>query len=80
MQIGIQSLSDDVLSLNKRGHDVATTRRAVRMLREAGFKIQDHWMPNLYGSSPERDVEDFRIASLAILTFDRTSSISIHAV
>ncbi len=59
VQIGIQSLSDDVLSLNKRGHDVATTRRAVRMLREAGFKIQAHWMPNLYGSSPERDVEDF---------------------
>ena len=59
VQIGIQSLSDDVLSLNKRGHDVATTRRAVRMLREAGFKIQAHWMPNLYGSTPERDVEDF---------------------
>ncbi len=59
VQIGIQSLSDEVLSLNKRGHDVATTRRAVRMLREAGFKIQAHWMPNLYGSSPEGDVEDF---------------------
>jgi elongator complex protein 3 len=59
VQIGIQSLSDEVLSLNKRGHDVATTRSAVRLLREAGFKIQAHWMPNLYGSSPERDVADF---------------------
>jgi elongator complex protein 3 (tRNA carboxymethyluridine synthase) len=59
VQIGIQSLSDDVLSANKRGHDVATTRRAVRLLRQAGFKVQAHWMPNLYGSSPQRDIEDF---------------------
>jgi elongator complex protein 3 len=59
VQIGIQSLSDEVLRLNKRGHDVETTRRAISLLRRAGFKIQAHWMPNLYGSSPERDVEDF---------------------
>jgi elongator complex protein 3 len=58
-QIGIQSLSDDVLRLNKRGHDVATTRRAMKLLRQAGFKLQAHWMPNLYGSSPDQDVEDF---------------------
>lgn len=59
VQIGIQSLSDDVLAGNKRGHDVETTRRAVRLLRQAGFKIQAHWMPNLYGSSPALDVADF---------------------
>jgi elongator complex protein 3 len=59
VQIGIQSLSDEILAANKRGHDVADTRRAIRLLRRAGFKIQAHWMPNLYGSSPERDIEDF---------------------
>ncbi len=59
VQIGIQSLSDEVLALNKRGHDVATTRRAIKLLRQGGFKIQAHWMPNLYGSSPEKDIEDF---------------------
>ncbi len=59
VQIGIQSLSDDVLTLNKRGHDVATTRRAIRLLRQAGFKIQAHWMPNLHGSTPDRDIADF---------------------
>jgi elongator complex protein 3 len=59
VQIGFQSLSDEVLRLNKRGHDVAATRKATRLLRQAGFKIQAHWMPNLYGSSPARDVEDF---------------------
>ncbi len=60
VQIGFQSLNDDVLRLNKRGHNVAATRRAVKLLRQAGFKIHAHWMPNLYGSSPEADIEDYR--------------------
>ncbi len=59
-QIGVQSLQDSVLIKNKRGHDVASTRRAFRLLRQAGFKIHAHWMPNLYGSSPEKDIEDYK--------------------
>ncbi|MXW02273.1 MAG: tRNA uridine(34) 5-carboxymethylaminomethyl modification radical SAM/GNAT enzyme Elp3 [Holophagales bacterium] len=59
VQIGIQSMDDDVLALNGRGHDTARSRRAVRFLRQAGFKIQAHWMPNLHGSTPARDREDF---------------------
>jgi elongator complex protein 3 len=59
IQIGIQSLSDEVLEMNQRGHTVALTRQAMYWLRAAGFKIQAHWMPNLYGSSPEEDVHDF---------------------
>ncbi len=59
VQIGIQSLNDRVLSLNKRGHDVAATRRAIKLLRKAGFKIHAHWMPNLYGSTPEADLADY---------------------
>ena len=59
-QIGVQSLQDDVLTRNKRGHDVAATRHAFRLLRQAGFKIHAHWMPNLAGSSPEKDKADYR--------------------
>jgi elongator complex protein 3 len=59
VQIGFQSLNNEVLALNKRGHDVAATRRAAKLLRQAGFKIHAHWMPNLYGSSPEKDIEDY---------------------
>lgn len=59
VQIGFQSLNDHVLALNKRGHDVAATRRAVKLLRQAGFKIHAHWMPNLYGSSPAADLDDY---------------------
>ena len=60
IQVGLQSLSDEVLRLNKRGHDVAAARRAIRLLRQAGFKIQGHWMANLYGSNPAHDLEDYR--------------------
>ncbi len=58
-QIGFQSLSDKVLELNKRGHLTAATRRAVSLVRSAGFKIHAHWMPNLYGSDPTADKLDF---------------------
>ena len=60
IQIGYQSLSDQVLARNRRGHDVAATRRASVLLRAAGFKVQAHWMPNLLGSSPEQDIEDYQ--------------------
>ncbi|MGJ3237503.1 MAG: elongator complex protein 3 [Anaerolineae bacterium] len=60
VQIGFQSLNDDVLKANRRGHRVDATRRAVTLLRQAGFKIHAHWMPNLYGSTPELDIADYR--------------------
>jgi elongator complex protein 3 len=60
IQIGIQSMDDEVLALNKRGHRVERTGQAIRALRAAGFKIHAHWMPNLYGSSPQQDIEDYQ--------------------
>jgi elongator complex protein 3 len=59
IQLGIQSLSDEVLRRNQRGHDVSATRDAMTLLRGAGFKLHAHWMPNLLGSSPDADLEDF---------------------
>jgi elongator complex protein 3 len=61
VQIGFQSLNDEVLRKNRRGHTVAATRRAVKLLRQAGFKIHAHWMPNLYGSTPEMDIADYEL-------------------
>ncbi len=60
VQIGFQSLNDHVLRVNKRGHNVAATRHAVKLLRQAGFKIHAHWMPNLYGSTPDDDIADYQ--------------------
>jgi elongator complex protein 3 len=59
VQIGVQSLDDRILDLNKRGHTVAETRKAVGLLRRAGFKIVLHWMPNLLGATLESDRQDF---------------------
>lgn len=59
VQMGAQSLDDHILEINKRGHDVETTRRATALLRAAGFKIVLHWMPNLLGATTQSDREDF---------------------
>lgn len=60
VQLGVQSLNDQILALNRRGHDTDQTRTAMRLLRSAGFKIAVHWMPNLLGATPESDRDDFR--------------------
>jgi elongator complex protein 3 len=59
VQLGVQSLDDTILAHNRRGHAVADTHRAMRLLRLAGFKIAVHWMPNLLAATPESDLEDF---------------------
>jgi len=59
VQMGAQSFDDHILEINKRGHDVESTRRATALLRAAGFKIVLHWMPNLLGATPQSDREDF---------------------
>jgi elongator complex protein 3 len=59
VQLGVQSLDDYILSINRRGHTTEHTRNAFRLLRLAGFKIAAHWMPNLLGASPESDLRDF---------------------
>lgn len=59
VQMGAQSFNDHILEINKRGHDVESTRQATALLRAAGFKIVLHWMPNLLGATPQSDREDF---------------------
>jgi len=59
IQMGVQSLNDQILTLNQRGHNVAEVRQAVQLIRAAGFKIVLHWMPNLLGATPESDRRDF---------------------
>jgi elongator complex protein 3 len=59
VQMGVQSLDDEILTRNKRGHSVAQSREAMELLRAAGFKIVLHWMPNLLGATLESDRRDF---------------------
>ncbi len=59
VQLGIQSLDEQVLTLNKRGHGIREIKEAIYLLRLAGFKIQIHYMLNLLGATPESDLRGF---------------------
>lgn len=60
VELGVQSIFDDVLKLSKRGHGVAATIKATRLLKDAGFKINYHIMPGLPGSNLKKDYEVFK--------------------
>lgn len=60
IQVGVQTLDSEILKLNKRDHSLNATVKAFRLLRQAGFKIHIHWMPNLLGSTPNKDITDYQ--------------------
>lgn len=60
IEMGIQSMDDEVLAANKRGNTVDDIRKACHTLRQYGFKISAHIMPGLYLSNEEKDIQTFR--------------------
>ncbi len=60
VEMGVQAIDDEILRLNKRGHGVAEIKKATRLLRLAGLKIVYHLMPELPGSTPEKDYQMFQ--------------------
>lgn len=58
VEIGVQSLRDDVLRIVNRGHTVVDTFRAFSVSRDSAFKIVAHMMPGLPLSDPDKDLED----------------------
>ena len=61
VELGVQSVFDDVLKINKRGHTVKRTVQATKLLKDAGFKINYHIMPGLPGSDLKKDYRTFKI-------------------
>lgn len=57
VELGVQTLDDDIQRLTRRKHGVAEVIAATRLLRDYGFKVYYHWMPGLPGSTPEHDLE-----------------------
>ena len=51
IELGVQSMDDNVLRLSGRGHTAADTVQAVRLLREQGFRIGLQLMPGLPGDA-----------------------------
>jgi elongator complex protein 3 len=56
VELGVQTLDDEIYRLVRRGHGVAAVVEATKRLRESGFKVYYHWMPGLPGATPERDL------------------------
>jgi elongator complex protein 3 len=57
VELGVQSIYDDILLNVERGHTVKDIIVATRILKDAGFKIVYHIMPGLPGSDFDKDIE-----------------------
>lgn len=59
VELGVQNIYDDVLKLNLRGSGRKEIIEATKLLKNAGFKVCYHMMPNLPGSDLKRDKKMF---------------------
>ncbi|MCJ1300379.1 Elongator subunit [Hypocenomyce scalaris] len=60
LEIGVQSLYEDVARDTNRGHTVAAVAETFRLAKDAGFKVVSHMMPDLPNVGMERDLDQFR--------------------
>ena len=61
VELGLQSVYDNVLVEIQRGHNLQECKRAIKELKDAGFKVDLHVMLGLPGSTKKKDTEMFRI-------------------
>ena len=55
VQLGIQHIDDSVLKRIRRQCPTEHTIQAIQRLKDHGFKVDAHWMPNLPGSNEALD-------------------------
>jgi elongator complex protein 3 len=60
VELGVQSIDEDVLKKNTRGHGIGAIVEATSLLKDSGFKVTYHIMPGLYGSTPKKDLVAFK--------------------
>ncbi|XP_077991162.1 elongator complex protein 3 [Glandiceps talaboti] len=59
LEIGVQSVYEDVARDTNRGHTVRAVCESFHMSKDAGFKVVSHMMPDLPNVDLERDIEQF---------------------
>ncbi len=57
IELGAQSMNDEVLRLNHRGHNSDAVRRASQLIKDHGFSLGLQMMTGLYGSTDSKDVD-----------------------
>jgi len=60
VELGVQSIYDDVLEFCQRDHNTQATTKATKLLKDAGFKVSYQMMPNLPKSNLKRDLAMFQ--------------------
>lgn len=60
LEIGVQSIYEDIARDTNRGHTVAAVKRCFEVAKDAGYKIVAHMMPDLPNMNYERDLESFK--------------------
>ena len=61
VEIGVQSVFNDILAKVNRGHGIEDVKKCFRRLKDYGLKVTAHMMPGLPGSNFKRDLESFKI-------------------
>lgn len=56
VELGVQTIYDDVLKKIKRGHTLADTKKSIQELKDLGFKLNFHFMIGLPGMSKQKDI------------------------
>ncbi len=56
VELGAQSMSDEVLLANERGHTAEDVRRASRLIKQSGIELGLQMMTGLYKDTPEKCV------------------------
>ena len=57
IELGAQSMKDEVLRLNDRGHTAEDVRKAARLIKQYGFSLGLQMMTGLYGDKREYCIE-----------------------
>ncbi|RPB05766.1 histone acetyltransferase ELP3 [Choiromyces venosus 120613-1] len=60
LEIGVQSLYEDVARDTNRGHTVKAVCETFKLAKDSGYKIVSHMMPDLPNVGMERDLDQFR--------------------
>ncbi len=59
-ELGVQSLYNNVLKKNNRGHSLEDTKKSFQIMKDFCFKINAHMMLGLYGSNDKKDLESIK--------------------
>jgi ELP3 family radical SAM enzyme/protein acetyltransferase len=57
VELGIQHTDDSLLKIVNRGHGIKHSKKAIKLLKDYGFKLELHIMTDLPGTTPEKDKE-----------------------